>query len=751
MQFSPKAVTASNPHTGRARGLAWRLGGALTCAALVTGALAQGDAPATAPAAAGGAGLKGILPATAPEGLLDTLGTLPESWKEWSDGVTVDLNKFYSETAADIAGQQAALDSLKARVRVTEKALADSQYAPIKGQLVSLKNGLIRRIEIIEAALETLSADPATGTAAGVDSAKQALLTSIDVAEGFLDGLKGGDGWKTYLQVGNVRSALTEEKDPAKLLEALSAVNTKAQAALSSEDAAVKEFVAHKELSGYATNLASVVAALNRAKTGVNMDEVRTQLKALLEGLENYESTGTTGAAEQVRTAFSKLRDQAADNGERLSTVLRQYYFNYNLQVGISEGFLNRVLAKTHIEEGGVNDFILGANVYGAQVTSTQSKFDLLGSPNGARMRINLTGTVTTNTDSHKGSVVIYSKGSHTIEANKDVVFDGESFRTSPANMHVAASNEPVDASTRADNVPILGGFFKSAAMNAAIRKRPEAEAIAAQRVTSRVGPEFDNEVDNKFTELNQKLQTKVTEPLKAEGLYPESKHYQSTDTQLDFHSRLMSLGELGGSKPEMRAVGEGELVYQMHESLINNFMDRLDIAGKTMNEADLRALLEAKLSKLLGKTVTLPKKDEAPASDDAKQPKAFIFTAKDPLRLKIADGKVSLIIRAGFQRDEAQGGNIPPQVVTVPLTFKIEGEEVVITRGDVQVDAVDTPDNVAEQVARAGVIKKKLETSIPNKRESRTLKVDKPEGEPVKVNITEIDANDGWVTIRLQ
>ncbi|MDB5391301.1 MAG: hypothetical protein JWM11_6947 [Planctomycetaceae bacterium] len=748
MQFSPTAVTASNLPSRRARGLAWRLGGALTCAALVTGALAQGDAPAPA---AGGVGLKGLLPASAPDGLLDTLATLPESWKEWSDGVSADLTKFYGDTAADIAGQTAALENLKAKVGVLEKALADSQYAPIKGPLVSLKSGLIRRIEIITAVLDTLSADPAVGTATAVDATKQSLTAAIDTAEGFLDGLKGGDGWKTFLQMGSVRSALAEEKDAGKLLEALTAVNAKAQQALNSEDVAVKEFVAHKELSDYIAKLGSVVAALNRAKTGVNMDEVRAQLKALLDGLEKYESTGTTAAATQVRAAFSKIREQAADNGERLSTVLRQYYFNYNMQIGISEGFFNRVLAKTHIEEGGVNDFILGADVYGCQITSTQSKFDILASPNGARFRVLLTGTVKTNTDSHKGSVVIYSNGSHTIEANKDVIFDGEKFSTSPANMFVNASNEPVDASTRADNIPFLNQFFKSAAINAAIRKRPEAEAIAAQRVTSRVGPEFDNEVDNKFGELNQKLQTKVTAPLKAEGLYPESRHYQSTDTQLDLHTRLMAKGELGGSKPETVAVGESDLVYQMHESLINNFLDRLDVAGKTMNEEQLRSLLQDKLSKLLGKTVTFSKKEATPATDDAKQPKAFIFTDKDPIRLKVADGKVNLILRTGFQRDEAQGGNIPPQIVTVPLSFKVEGEDVVITRGDVLVDAVDAPENVAEQVARAGVIKKKLENSIPSKKESRTMKVDKPEGDPVNVNILEIDANDGWVTIRLQ
>ena len=749
MQFSPKAVTTSKTLTARTRGLGWRLGGALTCAALVTGALAQNDTPAPA---VDGVGLKGLLPESAPQGLLESLETLPESWKEWSDGVATDLSKFYSETAEDVAGQRAALDSLKGKVGIIDKALADPQYDSISGPLRSLKSGLIRRIEVTEAVLDTLSIDSTAGATSAVEAAKSSLLAAIDSADAFLDGVNGGAGWKTYLQTGAARAALNEGKDAAQLLEVIRSIHDKTMSAANSTDAAVKEFVAYPELKNYLVKLGAAVGTLNRAANGVNMGEVRAQLKAMLDGLEQYEATGTTAAAKQVRAAYSQLKDLSADGGERLSMVLRTYYFNYNMQVSISEGIFNRVLAKTHIEEGGVNDFILGADVYGCQITSTQATFDLIPSINGARFVVHLTGTVTTNTDAHKGRVTIFSNGNHNFTAQKQIIFDGRRFSTTPADMHVNASNEPFDASTPADDVPILGGLFKSVAMNSALRQRPEAEAIAAQRVTSRVGPEFDNEVDGKFTEINEKLETKVAQPLKAEGLYPESRHFQSSDTQFDYHSRLMAQGELGGGKPEMRLAGEGELVYQMHESLMNNFMDRLGVNGKTLNEDELRALLEEKLSKLLSKDVSLPKQEKAADSDDAKQPKAFIFTEQDPLRIKVADGKINLILRAGFQRDEAQGGNIPPQIVTVPLSFTIEGDDVVITRGDVTVDALETPDNIAEQVARAGVIKKKLETSIqPTKRDSRSMKIDKPAGEAITVNIEAIEANDGWVTILLR
>ena len=749
MHFSPESAPMQPVARRRARGLAVRLGGALTCAVLVTGALAQEDKPAAEPATT--VGLKGLLPAEAPEGLLNSLGTLPESWAPWGESVTTELTKFYGETAEDIAGQRAAVERLKVKLGTIDKALADPQYASISSQLGGLRTSLNRRIEIIEAVLDTLTADPTAGRGAAVDAAKERAVAGADSADAYLDNVQGGEAWKTYLQTADVKAAVAGEADPAKLAALLTPIFDKVRGAATSENAEVKEFASKSALQSYVRDLGHAVSVLTRSTAGVNLEEVRKQLKVLLEGLEKYEATGTSESAAEVRGAYDALRELTADGGSRLTEVMRQHYFNTNLHVAISEGFLNRVLAKTHIEEGGVRDFILGADVYGCQITSTTANFDLLPAQNGTLFRINLTGTVTTNTEGYKSNVVIYSNGNHNFAAFKDIHFDGERFSTTPANMHVNASNEPVDASTPVDNFPVLGGLAKSIAMNAAIRKRPEAEAIAAQRVTSRVGPEFDNEVDNKFTELNGKLQSNLIDPLRAENLYPDYKSFRSTDTELDIASRMMAEQELGGSVAPTEAVHEGELLFRMHESLVNNFLDRLQLGGKTLTEQDLRKLLAEKFSKLLNKEVTLPEPKAVEGEAAAKQPKAFIFTEKNPLRVKFVDGKVLLVIRAGFQRDEDKGGNIPPQIVTIPLTVTLEGEEVVVTRGEVLVDPVDPPANLAEQLALAGVIKGTIENSIQNKRDTRTMKMAKDGGEAIDVNVTRIDALDGWISIRLQ
>ncbi|MDB5339046.1 MAG: hypothetical protein JWN70_4665, partial [Planctomycetaceae bacterium] len=406
MQFSPEAAPFQSAARRRARGLAVRLGGVLTCAALVTGVLAQEEKKEDKPAApANAVGLKGLLPAEAPEGLLNTIGTLPETWAPWGESVTGELTKFYGETAEDLEGQKAAIGRLKVKLETLDKALDDPQYESILPQLRGLRSSLNRRIEVIEAVLDTLTADPTTGRGAAVDAAKAQLTAGIETADSYLDTVQGGDAWKKYLHTSEVRAALASDADAAKLVETLTPVMDKTLAASKSEDAAIRDFVANGALKTYLHDLTHAVAVLKKATNGVNMDEVRKNLKDLLEGLEGYEANVTSDSAAKVRAAYDALRDLTADGGDRLTSVLRQHYFNSNLQLAVSEGFLNRVLSKTHLEEGGVEDFILGADVYGCQITSTVTKFDLLPAENGIFFRINLNGTVTTNTESYKGQV----------------------------------------------------------------------------------------------------------------------------------------------------------------------------------------------------------------------------------------------------------------------------------------------------------------------------------------------------------
>ena len=695
-------------------------------------------------------GLSGLLPEDPPADIITTLGTLPETWTAWGEGITQKLSDFYATPPADLAAQREVIAFLKVKLGTVHRALGDYQFGSIRPQLITLRGSLARRIDILEAVLDTDAENPLSSMGPSVDKAKQDLLAATDALDGYLESVQGGVGWKTYLRTPDMRT-LASGTDLAKLLAQITPVLSKLEAAAQSGDPAIRAFAASPALTTYHRDLSRTASLLTRAASGTNQNEVRVQLKALLGGLEKYEAASTTAAAVQVRTAYDLLRSLAADGGARLTFALRQHYFNSNVQIAVSESFLNRLLSKSQTEEGGVRDFVLGADVFGSQVTSTNSTFDLLPSERHAVIRINLMGTVDTDTEAYKSNVIIYSNGHNQFFGNKDIHFDGITFSTTPAQIQVSASNQPVGASTKVDRIPLLGKFARNLAMEGAIKMQPQSEAIAAERVSSRVGPEFDSAVDSQFSELNSKLNEKVVVPLKSDKLFPDYQATRTTDTELQLFSRLMADNQLAGDSNPAASLAESEVALRVHESLINNALDRLELAGKMMTDDEFHLFLEGKLSNLRKKPVDLKDPQPATTPDADLHPQAFIFADQDPLRVKVADGKIVMIIRAGFHRDEAKGGDIPPQIVSVPLALRVDGEEIVITRGDVSVDPVEPPANVTAQVARAGVIKSKIESAFQENRHSRKLTLDKESSTPISFSVTDIVALDGWLAFRFR
>jgi hypothetical protein len=691
-------------------------------------------------------GLKGLLPADPPIGILNALERFPATWESWTSSMESELNAFYRETPNDVAGQRAALERLRTRSRTIDQALADSQYNSIRNDLFELRGTLITQIDVLVAVLDTLTEQK---TPAYANSATQGLLGSLNNLEAFLDGANGGPAWKIYLRTAEVHQDLASAMNSRLSFDGLQASLSKLNIARKSTDSAVRGLCDRAVFKNYFLDLDRVVAAFQLEKTGIGWSDVRSEIKTLLTELEKYDQSKLLSSAGQVRATYDRLRRLCPNGGDRLTLVLRQHYFNSNFQASISEGFLNRVMATSRTEAGGVRDFILGADVFGTQTTSTNSTVNLVADPAVGHLQIQLSGNVSNNTDAHASKAVIYSVGDDHFDGVKDVFFNGTTFSTSPAMLNVMASNQPVGASTQADGIPILAGIGRRIALRSANRQRPEAEAIAAQRVESRVAPQFNEEVDSAFAKANVELQNKLVLPLQSEQLYPEYISTRSTDSDLTLSSRLMSDGKLGGGTAPLEAIGPDDVVFSFHESLLNNSLDLLPIAGKTMSEPEFEQLVSQKLKAFFPKLKLLAE-GASKSEPEEGEPERIIFADQDPIRVRFEDGNVLLTIRAGFVRAAERGGNIAPQAITIPWSLALVGNQIVMTRGEISVEPLNTNAKVAKQVVTAGVIKSRLAKSFPGTSKSATtFKIDRPGKEAIPMRITEMTEQNGWLLVR--
>lgn len=474
---------------------------------------------------------------------------------------------------------------------------------------------------------------------------------------------------------------------------------------------------------------------------------LRQNLTALAAAIESYEANRSSSAAGAVRKSFDDVRRSAGNDGARITDAVTSSYLNYNMRMVVSEKFLNRFMAQKRNDEGPVDDCILGAKVDGCQVTMTDVGVDLQSSPNTVRFDITLTGVTNSNTQGVTEQATIFTQGNHYFWAAKQIDFNGDTFATGPARISVNANNTTTGATTQFSDVPLLGKIAEGIAVGAAKRKRPQSEAIAASRVEDRVVPELDSEVNKEFEMSNQNMESRVIGPFKELGLYPDARAFSTTDDRMLASTRLMHASELGGSRPLRTSASDDGATIYVHDSLLNNAIDHMNVAGKTMTEDELKTLIEQRISKLLGKPTKLPASSKSDEADNS--PKTLVFAKEDPIRLHAANNQLILTLRTGFKTKD--GDEIPTQVISTPINFSVQGDNLILERGNIEVSAAVKPEGagVAKQIANAGVIRKKIETALPRREIDRHTVVTRDRLK-LTVSLAAVKSVDGWLVFWL-
>jgi hypothetical protein len=688
-------------------------------------------------------GLRGVLPSEVPLDLdAEAFSVLDGNWQDWSTETAEKVAALYLDDKLDSTGQRRVIDALKSKLNVMERALADNRYRLIFDSLIPLHGKMARRVQVAEAALDTLQLDPKTVKKNRTKQARQNVSSAIEKLEHDLNRFQTGNAWLRYIRTKELKRLMVAGDSTDPLLQE---VKKKIQDRDSLTDESQREFLSRTAFTNLEKAIDALLEADSKSLPQGDEQKLRESLASLFSALADYETSNSIDSVGRVYAALKNVSQHSLDGGDRIEGALKKHYFNHNLRVAASERFLNRFFKEQRTEKGPVKDFILNAHVRGTQTTTTVVSLDLISQENGARFAIKADGIVRSNTSGTTDQATIYTDGYHTFSARKGVVFDGKTFTTKPATISVNANNRTVGASTKYNSAPLLGGVARSIAMRAARKKRSQSEAIARGKVSRRVLPEFNEEVDKEFFKAGEELESGLSARLEEAGLLPEVRQFSTTNGEFRLNSRTMTPEELGGDEPSFKLDPGNGIALSFHESVINNALDRMALAGRTLTEPELIKELEKSISTLLGRDVNLSSSDNQPQADD-KDPDTFVFDANDPIRAQVENGIFSLIIRTGLKQKDKE--DIPTQIITIPLSLRIEGNQLLVERGTVRVAPVVKPKSSFRQIARAGVIRKKIESAIQDRKRERKIFFTQEGKEDLIVTITKIQALDGWLTV---
>ncbi|MFM8218143.1 MAG: hypothetical protein ACKOJF_04410, partial [Planctomycetaceae bacterium] len=609
------------------------------------------------------AGLAGVLPAASPADLEGTLGSFPENWTPWASAVQAELNQLYTEPGT-VAQQRETLTKLRRRLATCNQYLSDPRYRSLNNLLTTLRGGLKRRLVVAEAVLGTMDLPASAWQSREAQTARDVTNAAVTLSNN-LNSVSTGAGWKSYLKLSDLLTALNT-RDGAKINAA--AAETQAQLAKAPTDDVTQKFIARPDFVALRNALANHAGAVAGGVAG--QPQLRQVATDLLNAIERHEEEPSSEAGKAVRNAYARLAAVTPDGGARIVDALRSNYFNHNIRLFAPESFLNRFIAETRRDSSGINEQVDEATVSGSQTTYTTVGVDVQPSANTALMTLVVNGNVAANTLASTDQAQVSIYGTARFNAQKSLYFDGERFAFGQTMVGAQANNQITNIDARYDGIPIIRRIAQNKAWEVAGSRQAEGEAMVVNRIRGMVASQLDGQINQEFGpagELPGRLNTLVS-ALRRKNLFPSPLQWSSTNTDVRMSGRVMGPAELGGTEPDLTQINPRGVTLMVHQSAVNNGLDRLGFAGQTLSDDELVKKLQGHLSELLGKPVDLMSSKPKKASDE-NAARMLAFDSQDPVRVAFIDDTIELTIRAGLKQEGRE--EIPPHLIRVPLTVK--------------------------------------------------------------------------------
>jgi hypothetical protein len=210
-----------------------------------------------------------------------------------------------------------------------------------------------------------------------------------------------------------------------------------------------------------------------------------------------------------------------------------------------------------------------------------------------------------------------------------------------------------------------------------------------------------------------------------------------------------MEAGEVGGGDqlplPIIPAHG---ILVQLHESLLNQIGDRLDLGGKRFTPEQLDRYLKGELEKIAGRPVDVGGLTIAEdANSDSPKVEEIIFHDTDAIRFRVTGGEVILYLSMGLKLEERE--EIEPQRISVPLQFTLVGNSIHMERGTVGVSPIGrvSPRERTQQIARAGVMRQKIQEAFEPQDFDAVFDVS-VQNKSLRLQVTDLRTRSGWLSL---
>ncbi|MFO0924407.1 MAG: hypothetical protein U0905_18175 [Pirellulales bacterium] len=379
--------------------------------------------------------------------------------------------------------------------------------------------------------------------------------------------------------------------------------------------------------------------------------------RQLANDLEAIETDSVHRCRSAVAQQVQALRFASSKEQVELADAINTFYRNANLRLAISEELLQRCLPKQQLVERPVHSKILGADTRGASQVNTKLQVKLIPDKEAWNMELKLKGDVVANTRSSKGPATFYNDSTAVIDTARKIRVDVNGLKVSGENASVASQDRLRGFNTDFDSLPLLGDMLRFVVRQQFDSERGLAQRIMRRTMADQADTEFDRTLSTKVADAEKQLSGKVLKPLQRMELNPLVVDLETTEKRLIARYRVAGSTQMAAHTPRPLAPSDSQLSLQIHDSAINNAIDRLGLSGRTWTMQEL----SQQLADIL---------DQPHWEMDASVPQdlSIRFADHRPVTVEFLDGKIELTLRI---QELTQPGNLDLSNFTIRTSYE--------------------------------------------------------------------------------
>jgi len=401
-------------------------------------------------------------------------------------------------------------------------------------------------------------------------------------------------------------------------------------------------------------------------------ERIAAGIAPLLQGLERYEASPNPVDAAASARLLDSFEASAIPAAEAFAAVVKNQYAAANIRIAVHQKFMERMLPPTQVTSAPVDDTVLGRQVRGTSRVARSTGVRFTPDADGISVILEVRGDVASRTVTESGPVALTSRGSSSFTVRKPLSVDQGGLQLGQASGSASSRSQLADIQTSFDGVPIMRSLVRNIARNQHDEHLPEAQREVIDKIVSRACREVDQQVEPQLLQAAERIRTQAWGPLVRLGLEPTPVSLETSGGIAMARLRLASEDQFAAHTPRPRAPLGSMLSMQVHESAVNNALDRLGLAGR-------RLALDALVQLLCERAGVEPHVPE-----DLPEEVAVTFAAVQPLRVQYRDGVVQ--VRVALDAVESGRRSWHDIVASVTYRPKSEGRQLYLEReGPVQ------------------------------------------------------------------